>query len=384
VTEKENTIISLDAGEKLLFGLLENVHLIAVYLDLDGKVTFFNPYLLSLSGYTSIEMTGMDWFGQMIPEAHTETKEAFLAGIKSGNITWHSENPIITKSGELRDIYWSNTILHDSSGTVAGTAGIGEDITDRKRAEPENQKLIAELEQKIIELTTQLEAVNKAMETFTYSVSHDLKAPLRGIDGYSKLLLELHKNNLNEEGQSFLSSIRNSTMKMNQLIDDLLEYSRFGRSTLRKEIIRIKDLMTSVLSVYSEDLIAGKFTVNMDIADIEIVVDYKSFTIALRNLLENAIKFTKVRTNPLINILLENKDTSWILSINDNGIGFDMKFHQKIFEIFQRLHRAEDYPGTGIGLAMVRKAMLIMNGSVWAESSPGNGSTFFLEIPKPI
>jgi signal transduction histidine kinase len=141
-------------------------------------------------------------------------------------------------------------------------------------------------------------------------------------------------------------------------------------------------LIKSVLSIYTADLEAGKFKVNMNIADIELIADPKGLTIALRNLIENAIKFTRGKANPLIQIEIEEKDLSWIISVNDNGIGFDMQYHQKIFEIFQRLQRVEDFPGTGIGLAMVGKAIQRMHGRVWADSTPGRGSTFYLEIPK--
>ncbi|MBN1185701.1 MAG: PAS domain S-box protein [Bacteroidales bacterium] len=246
----------------------------------------------------------------------------------------------------------------------------------------ENIRLYQELEERIKRRTEQLQAVNKELETFTYSVSHDLKAPLRGIDGYSKLLLDLYKQNLNEEAQSFIETIRSSTLQMNQLIDDLLDYSRLERSQLSIEHIKIKDLLKSVLSIYNADFKAGNFKININIEDAEIIADLKGLTIALRNLLENAIKFTKGKVEPSIQIEVKEKDLSWIISVNDNGIGFDMQYHQKIFDIFQRLQRVEDFPGTGIGLAMVSKAMHRMHGKVWAESTPGIGSTFYLEIPK--
>ena len=255
-------------------------------------------------------------------------------------------------------------------------------LAEHKLAEEEIQKLNEELELRVKQRTTQLEDVVKELETFTYSVSHDLKAPLRGIDGYSKLLLDLYGGSLNEEAKSFLSTIRNSTSQMNQLIVDLLEYSRLERSQMRKEKIKIVDIVNVNLSSYNVELNSGNFKFKVNIPDIEIVADSKGLTIALRNLIENAIKFTKGKPEPVIEIGCEEKNTSYVISIKDNGIGFDMKYHQKIFEIFQRLHRIEDFAGTGIGLAMVSKAMQRMNGKVWAESTPGIGSIFYLELPK--
>ncbi|MDY0101872.1 MAG: PocR ligand-binding domain-containing protein [Lentimicrobium sp.] len=245
--------------------------------------------------------------------------------------------------------------------------------------------LVEDLNEKSLDLDKNaklLEAKNKELETFTYSVSHDLKAPLRGIDGYSKLLFDIYKPELNDEAQTFIKTIRSSTLQMNRLIDDLLDYSRLERSLLSREPIKIKDLITSVISLYEAELEAGNFKIAMTATNVEIVADRKGLTLSLRNLIENAIKFTRIKAEPLIQIEVRENDVSWIISVNDNGIGFDMKYHHKIFEIFQRLQRIEDFPGTGIGLAMVSKAMQRMNGKVWAESSPGIGSTFYLEIPK--
>ncbi|MBN2523082.1 MAG: GHKL domain-containing protein, partial [Bacteroidales bacterium] len=255
-------------------------------------------------------------------------------------------------------------------------------LADAAAKAVENVQLIENLEKKVNERTSQLQVVNKELETFTYSVSHDLKAPLRGIDGYSKLLYDLYKPNLNKEAQYFIETIRSSTLQMNQLIDDLLSYSRLERSQLTRERIKIKDFVKSVLSIYNADLEVGNFKIIINIADVELIADPKGLTIALRNLIENALKFTRGRAEPSIQVEVEEKDLSWIISVNDNGIGFDMQYHQKIFEIFQRLQRVEDFPGTGIGLAMVSKAMHRMQGRVWAESTPGMGSTFYLEIPK--
>jgi len=255
-------------------------------------------------------------------------------------------------------------------------------VEDQKMAKDAVVKLNESLEQRVKERTAQLEAANKELETFTYSVSHDLKAPLRGIDGYSKLLIDIYGKELNEEAKTFLATIRGSTRQMNQLIEDLLEYSRLERSLKSLEKIKIKELVNSVFSVYTNELNALNFSFKSEIPDVELIADSKGFIIAFRNIFENAIKFTKQSPDPQIEIKLEEKPSSWVVLVKDNGIGFDMKYHKRIFEIFQRLHRAEDFQGTGIGLAIVSKAMQRMGGRVWAESAPGIGSTFYLEIPK--
>ena len=347
-----------------------------------GKILSVNKALCDMLGYAEKEMLQLTFLDVTCFNDQVNDLEA-VKKLREGRIQKHfTEKRYQKKNGEL---IWGaralTKIFSEKDQTNYALAMI-EDITQRKMVEDEIKKLNEELEQRVIERTAQLEASNKELETFTYSVSHDLKAPLRGIDGYSKLLLDLYKPSLNKEAQTFIKTIRSSTLQMNQLIDDLLEYSRLERSQLSIERIKINDLMKSVLSIYNADLEAGNFKIVMNLADTELSADPKGLTIALRNLLENAIKFSKSNAEPSIQIEVEEKDLSWMISVKDNGIGFNMHYHQKIFEIFQRLQRVEDFPGTGIGLAMVNKAMQRMHGKVWADSAPGMGSTFYLEIPK--
>ena len=285
-----------------------------------------------------------------------------------------------------------------------------EDITEQKVAEAEVKNLNKKLEKKV-EVRTQelsrsqvallnlvedlneksgqlqlskekLEAKNKELETFTYSVSHDLKAPLRGIDGYSRLLEEMYSEKLEGEGLKFIKTIREGTKQMNQLIEDLLAYSRLERSIFRTSSVNIKELTESIVKVLNNGISGNIATININVDDCKIDTDYNGLSIVLRNLLENAIKFTGKVPSPQINIHLKENVNSWLLIVEDNGIGFDMKFHDRIFEIFQRLNLPEQYAGTGIGLAMVNKSVERMNSKIWAESSPGNGAKFYLEIPK--
>jgi signal transduction histidine kinase len=245
----------------------------------------------------------------------------------------------------------------------------------------DNILLYKNLEDRVKQRTIQLEEVNKELETFTYSVSHDLKAPLRGIDGYSKLLMDISESWIQEEPKQYLKSIRSSAKLMNELIEDLLEYSRVERSKIVNQTIRIKKLVNSLLAVYQSSLTTN-YTFSVNFSDKEIVADLRGLTIILRNFIENAIKFSGTKPNPEVNIDLNEDNSYWTIAIKDNGIGFDMKYKNRIFEIFQRLHRSEDYPGTGIGLALVAKAAQRMKCNVWAESVPTEGSVFYLQIPK--
>ncbi|PKP34470.1 MAG: hypothetical protein CVU00_06820, partial [Bacteroidetes bacterium HGW-Bacteroidetes-17] len=284
------------------------------------------------------------------------------------------------------------------------------DITERKNAEEKIKKinqeldfrvqtrtsellnsqkallnLVEDLNEKSVELEESYKTLgtkNKELETFTYSVSHDLKAPLRGIDGYSQILLKEYESKLDEEGKRFLRTIRESAMQMNQLINDLLEYSRLERQSLRPSVVNIKNLIETLVVNITTDKIYNHFKITITIPEIGIYADKDGLNLALRNLIENAFKFTQKQINPKIEIGYQDHDSKHTIFVKDNGIGFDMKFHDRIFEIFQRLHRSEDYEGTGVGLAMVRKAIERLNGKVWAESEVGKGSTFYIEIPK--
>lgn len=281
---------------------------------------------------------------------------------------------------------------------------------DQQEADEEIKELNRNLEERIIERTKELEdsqvallnlvedlnekseqlqqstnllqAKNKELETFTYSVSHDLKAPLRGIDGYSSLLEELYYDSFDEEGRHFLRTIRSSTKQMNQLIEDLLSYSRLERASIQENVFNIKQLALNISGILTTDIKTSKVNIVNRIPDYEICSDKNCLSIALRNLIENSMKFSAQTDNPTIEIDFREETEFVILSIKDNGIGFDMKFKNRIFEIFQRLNLPEQYNGTGIGLAMVKKAMDRIKGTVWAESSFGEGAIFYLKIPK--
>ena len=239
----------------------------------------------------------------------------------------------------------------------------------------------AELETRIDQRTAALHAKSRELESFAYSVAHDLKAPLRGIDGYSRLLLQDYSEKLQDDGCSMLQTIQDSTDEMNRLIDDLLDYSRLERRELKTDTIQLAPVVTSLVEEKKRELTERPIDFVVDVNGAIVLADESGLAQALRNYLDNAIKFTGKVPKPRIEVGSEERAESCLLWVRDNGIGFDMKHHDQIFDIFQRLNVTNDYPGTGIGLAIVRKAMERMGGRAWAESKPGAGATFYLEIP---
>ena len=251
----------------------------------------------------------------------------------------------------------------------------------RRRAKEALQELNAELETRIEARTAALNAKSRELESFAYSVAHDLKAPLRGIDGYISLLLEEYTQKLDSDGRKFLQTIQGATDDMNQLIDDLLSYSRFERGELHSEYIELAPIVNSLVEEKRREPTERPVDFVVSVNGAAINADVNGLTQSLRNYIDNAIKFSGNVTQPRIEVGSRESTESCVLWVRDNGIGFDMKHHDRIFDLFQRA-ATNDFPGTGVGLAIVRKAMERMGGRAWAESEPGKGATFYLEIPK--
>lgn len=238
-----------------------------------------------------------------------------------------------------------------------------------------------ELEQRVDERTRELRSKNKELETFTYTVSHDLKAPLRGISGYSSLLMEDYADQLDEEGKRYLNNLIGSADRMSHLIEDLLSYSRVERRDIKKTTVDLQDLLGKIVNEYQSEIGLSGIKFNLEIECGTLFTDQEALSQALRNLVDNAVKFSRDCASPQVTIRSDKVPDSVLISVQDNGIGFDMQYYDKIFEIFQRLHLSEEYPGTGVGLAVVRKAVERLGGKIWAVSTPGKGSTFYMELP---
>ena len=256
------------------------------------------------------------------------------------------------------------------------------DVTEAIEAEQRLRNLNQELERRVAERTTQLSQANQELEAFSYSVSHDLKAPLRGIDGYSQLLVDDYGDRLDADGRQFVQRIRQGVQQMGALISDLLEYSRMERRDMAQEPVALRPLVEQILEAYQADIEAHRVQVHLQMEPLTLALDREGISVVLRNLIGNALKFSADSHPPTLEIGARSAPGRRILWVRDNGVGFDMKYHDRMFGIFQRLHRAEEFPGTGVGLALVAKAVQRMGGCVRGESSPGAGATFYLEFPE--
>ncbi len=295
---------------------------------------------------------------------------------------WSCEWPIRAQSGLTKWIRGRAVVARRDDGAVLAD-GILTDVTVEKQVEQEIARLNQSLEQRVNERTRQLEATNKELESFSYSVSHDLRAPLRGIDGFSQLLLKKYVDHLDATGTDYLQRIRHATVRMGALIDDLLQLVRVSRSQIKIKPLDVSRLARSILAVIREREPERK--VATEVQDgIELSADSHLLKIVLENLLGNAWKFTGKREDATIRVGVTEQDGEPVVFVTDNGAGFDMKFAHKLFGAFQRLHGPAEFEGTGIGLAMVQRILNLHGGRIWVEAAVGKGATFYFVIPRAM
>jgi PAS domain S-box-containing protein len=374
--------MELRAGEERFRLLVEGVEDYAIYLlDQEGKVASWNNGAQRIEGYKAEEVLGLHFSKFFPPEDVIEgLPEQMLEKARSAGRV-REELWQMRKDGTR---FWASMLLaalKDDQGRHYGFAKVNHDMTMHKAAQEEIRRLNSTLEQRVRERTAQLEAVNKELETFSYSVSHDLRAPLRHIDGFADMLRQRASSQLDETSLEYLNIITEATRQMSRLIDALLAFSRMGRAALNKAQVDSNKLVKAILHDLSYDMEGRR--IEWRIPPLPVVMaDPALLRQVWFNLISNALKYTRVRDVATIEIDVKPAHNEFIFYIKDNGVGFDMHYVDKLFGVFQRLHGAGEFEGTGIGLANVRRIVQRHGGRVWAEGEPDVGATFYFTLPK--
>jgi PAS domain S-box-containing protein len=374
-------------------------HAIVAITDVQGTITYVNKKFCAISKYSREELIGQNH--RILNSGHhpRDFFKQMYQSIANGKV-WHDEIKNRAKDGSL---YWVDTTIVPflgAEGKPRQYVAIRADITERKLAaealaqqaselsrqaeqrkadEQEIRNLNDELEHRVIERTSQLEAANKELEAFTYSVSHDLRAPLRHIAGFSKMLAEESGVSLQPEAQHYLQRIQDGTRRMGTLVDDLLNLARIGRHELRLHVTGLDSVVKDVIADLAPDLEGRK--IEWKIGNLPYVEgDPALLKVVFQNLLSNAVKYTRPRADAIIEVSVDQVAGEQVVCVRDNGVGFNMIYADKLFGVFQRLHRAEDFEGTGVGLATAQRVVQTHGGRIWAQAELDKGAVFYVTL----
>ena len=376
VTERKRAAEALRESEDRYRDLVENSEDLLCTHDLEGNILSVNPAPARTLGYDQSEMLRMNIRDVLAPEVRA-VFEDYLAvlrreGVARGLMT------VQTKAGQRRVWEYGNTLRTEGVSRPI-VRGMAHDVTDRLRAERAVRKLTEDLERRVRERTAQLGAANKELEAFSYSVSHDLRAPLRYIEGFSRSLLERCGEQLDAEGQRYLARIQAGTERMDQLIRDLLGLSRVARAEMMWEVVNLSVLARSIAA----DLQRSQPQRRVEILIQPGIVargDARLLHLALENLLANAWKYTGKHPSARIEFGTVERDGRPAYFVRDDGAGFDMRYAEKLFGAFQRLHSESEFEGTGVGLATVKRIVSRHEGEIWAEAVVESGATIYFTL----
>lgn len=349
-----------------------------IITDADESIVYVNPAFAHLTGYGKDEVIGRT--SRSLKQGGSDLTEYHRAWdrLKQG-IAWTGALTDHRRDGSPFSAEETIAPIRDYQGSLIGFVAVIRDITERRQAEEKIQRMNEELESRVARRTAELESANRELEAFSYSVSHDLRAPLRAIDGFSRILLDDCSGELSDEARRLLGRVRHNTRQMGELIDDLLAFSRLSRHALTKVETSHRDVVARALIDLREERKDREITVKIgDLAPSQ--ADPALLKQVYLNLLSNAFKFTREAAAAEIQIQSEKANGVTVYSVKDNGVGFDSRYDDKLFGVFQRLHRAEDYDGTGVGLAIVQRIVQRHGGRVWAKSEPGKGATFYFTL----
>lgn len=344
----------------------------------DGSLPYVSPSCERLTGYSAEAFRQSP--GLLLSIVHPDDRERIAGYLNAAAESANRRSSefdfrIITRDGKELWIAHTEQTVYGANGEYRGRRASNRDITERKRVEAEIHKLNVELEQRVSERTAQLEAVNLELEAFSYSVSHDLRTPLRSIDGFSQALVEDYGEKLDAVGHDYLNRVRRAAQRMGMLIDDLLRLARVARTDMKMVNVDISAMTQQVIADLQKYRGYGEAQFHVQ-ASLAATGDPALLRIVLENLLDNAWKYSSKIERPMIEFgcALENGDTVYF--VRDNGAGFDMAYVGKLFGAFQRLHREDEFPGTGVGLATVKRIVHRHGGKIWAEGQTGKGAIF--------
>jgi PAS domain S-box-containing protein len=355
--------------------LLNLTHDTIFVRDMSDLITYWNRGAEELYGWSAQEAVGKPSQQLLQAEFPTPLEEIRAELLRTGR--WEGELRKTKADGSAVVVASRWSLRQDERGRPLAILETNNDISDRKRREEEIRKLNVELGKR----TSDLEATNKELEAFAYSVSHDLRAPLRHMVGFTELLQKHTASTLDEKSLRYIRIVLESAKKMGTLIDDLLAFSKIGRAETRETMVNMEQLVKEVLTDIQQE--SGERNIAWKLGALpDVYGDRSMLRLALVNLISNAVKFTRINPQAEIEIgSMEKKEEGVVVFVRDNGVGFDMKYAHKLFGVFQRLHQSDSFEGTGIGLATVQRIIHRHGGRVWAESLLNRGATFFFSVP---
>jgi PAS domain S-box-containing protein len=378
--ERKRTESSLFASEQRFRLLAESVReYVIIMLDPTGHILSWNMGAERIKGYKAEEVLGRHFsifYPQEDIDAGKLERELTIAK-REGQ--YFEEGWRLRKGGVP---FWASVVItavFDEEGILRGFAKVTRDLTEKKKADDELRSLAERLEV----TNKELEVSNKELEAFSYSVSHDLRSPLRAVDGYSRILDDDYAQTMSSDARSCIRKIRENSAEMTQLIEDLLSFSRMGRTEMRRTVIDMNQLVNETIQSMADEL-KGR-SIEWKISKMpQVQADPAMLRLVLQNLFSNAIKYTRPRKHSSVSVEASSTDTEYVFSVHDNGVGFDMEYKSKLFGVFQRLHSNEEFEGTGIGLANVQRIVMRHGGRVWGESVTGKGASFYFTLPKVV
>ncbi|MFH0893980.1 MAG: PAS domain S-box protein [Bacteroidota bacterium] len=378
ITERKKAERDLVESEEKYRTLIESAT-DSIMIIQNGIIKFVNKILVDISGYSLIDLIGQPFINFVVERDRPLIKDYYTQRLNGINAPVGYEARAIMKNGKEIPIEISASVFN-FLGEKAELVFL-RDITERKEIEARIIKINEELEERVQQRTKQLEDANKELEAFSYSVSHDLRAPLRAISGFTKILSEDYAEKIENDGQRICNVILNETQRMGQLIDDLLTFSRLSRTAMQSEPVDMKKLAQHAFKEISDQ--NKEMKIEFILSDIPSVrADSALLRQVWVNLISNAVKFSSKKESSRIEVGFYEEKNETIFFVKDNGAGFDMKYADKLFGVFQRLHALSEFQGTGVGLAIVQRIIHRHNGRVWAEGVTGKGAIFYFSLPK--